>query len=444
MDNRLRYQKSFLIFEEEDSGFGAGQRPSGHVKIEIRDGKGKLFCQVSNLTGENGKVKYKLFLVKSDGVTAVPVFGGNIVLRGNKGELEWSFAPNDVNSTGISLEKFNIFAVLASSEDWQNGTIACPLVAYKGNKVQWRQNLNNVLIEQKNNKEILNQNQKVDDINNMHEDVVLESNIDEKEEVIKALKLDEGEKSGAGTTDMGKENEFIPVQEAVTQENNEPEVQNQNEPETKKPFENVEDATADANKVEDLPESQKEDEEKGKSYSSFDGSKLVDINAGSNDNINFNPNCMNCIFFNNKNAEKLKIKEFGSEELSRQFDVTFERYSPFLAKRSDYSWWKVASPVHLNNILFTFGIKIPVLFNPLVLMAHYKYKHLIVGLYRDSQKDKDYVVCGIPGVYWVDEKPFGNACRWAQVEGNTPTYGAFGYWVVYINPKTGKILAIEE
>jgi len=81
MDNRLRYQKSFLIFDEEDSGFGTGQRPSGHVKIEIRDGNGKLFCQVSNLTEENGKTGYKLFLVESDGLTAVPVFAGNIVLR---------------------------------------------------------------------------------------------------------------------------------------------------------------------------------------------------------------------------------------------------------------------------------------------------------------------------------------------------------------------------
>ena len=169
----------------------------------------------------------------------------------------------------------------------------------------------------------------------------------------------------------------------------------------------------------------------------------MDMNAGADQNLKFNPNCMNCIFFNNKNPDQPKQKEFTSEELSRQFDVTFERYSPFMVKRSDYSWWKVASPVHLNNILFTFGIKIPVLFNPLVLMAHYKYKHLIVGLYRDAQRDKDYVVCGIPGVYWVDEKPFGNACRWAQVEGNTPTYGAFGYWVVYINPKTGKILSVD-
>jgi hypothetical protein len=56
MDNRFRYQRSFIIFDEEDSGFGTEQRPSGHIKIEIRDGKGKIFCQESKITEYNGKV----------------------------------------------------------------------------------------------------------------------------------------------------------------------------------------------------------------------------------------------------------------------------------------------------------------------------------------------------------------------------------------------------
>jgi len=30
----------------------------------------------------------------------------------------------------------------------------------------------------------------------------------------------------------------------------------------------------------------------------------------------------------------------------------------------------------------------------------------------------------------------------AQVDGNVPKYGAFGYWLVYINPNTGEILNV--
>ena len=75
------------------------------------------------------------------------------------------------------------------------------------------------------------------------------------------------------------------------------------------------------------------------------------------------------------------------------------------------------------------------------MMSYFKYKHMIVGLYEDRKKKLKYIVCGIPGLYWVDENPFGEVCRWAQVEGDKPRYGAFGYWLIYINPATGRILS---
>jgi len=62
MDNRFKYHRSFLIFTHEDSRNGEGREPSGYVKIEIRDGRGKLCCQVSNLRESNDAV-YKLYLI---------------------------------------------------------------------------------------------------------------------------------------------------------------------------------------------------------------------------------------------------------------------------------------------------------------------------------------------------------------------------------------------
>ncbi|WP_010681075.1 DUF7922 domain-containing protein [Acetivibrio cellulolyticus] len=444
MDNKFRYQKSFLIFDEEDSGFGTEQRPSGHVKVEIRDGRGKLFCQVSNLTEDKGKVEYKLFVIMSDDSLAVPVLAGNIELKRNKGELEWGFDPYDVDKTGIAFDRFNVVAILADYEDSQNNSVVCPLAAYKGSKVEWRRKLNKVLKEEKSAKEILNQNPKDDDIINKDKCVKAENESNKKEVDNKISKHDELCQNVAENGEINKENEFVTAQEPVVTVDNGIVSKKDNDIKIEKPAESAE-KNKKSNAIEPKVDKLIQNQENAKSYSSFDGSKLFGMYSGDGkDNNSFNTNCMNCMFFNNKSTQKPDIKEFGYEELSKQFDLTFERYSPFSVKRTDYNWWKVASPVHLNNILYTFGIKIPVLFNPLVLMAHYKYKHLIVGIYQDEKRERDYVVCGIPGVYWVDEKPFGNACRWAQVEGNTPVYGAFGYWIVYINPKTGKILAIEE
>lgn len=459
MDNKFKYQRSFLIFDEEDNGYGAQQTPSGHIKIEIREGKGKLFCQVNNLSDDNGKIEYRLFLIKSDELQIVPVFVGKIELKKNRGEIEWSFETNNISKTDLAFDKFNVIAVLANYSGRKSDHTICPLAAYKDGKVEWRQKLNDVLQEEKLDEKMLNQNKEVGDGPNKYIKENFES-INKKEESIKINDSIEKEQSKAGNSQIiTKVNNLMSEQITEDIEKNICEAEKELEQNPKKDINYFENNKKD-NKteyIEEKPEEQKPLEEKaneekpikdqiyGKSYSSFDGSKLFNMYTGeSKDNINLNTDCMNCIFLNNKNIDKPKINEFRVEELSKEFDLTFEKCMPFSVKRADYNWWKATSPVHLNNILYKFGIKIPVLFNPLVLMAHYKYNHLIVGVYQDDIRQKDYIVFGIPGVYWVDEKPFGNACRWAQVEGNTPTYGAYGYWIVYINPKTGKILAIEE
>ncbi len=456
MDNKLKYQRSFLIFDEEDNGYGTEQKPSGHVKIEIREGKGKLFCQVSNLSEDNGKIQYQLFLIKSDHHQVVPVLVGNIELKKNRGDVEWVFDPYDINKTKLVFDEFNVIAVLANYTDRKNNYSICPLVAYKDGKVEWRQKLNNILQEEKSKEEPLKQFSKVDDISinvidNKHEIA------NKKQEGTKADNPIEEQQSEANNEEITAEINNLLDKQKPDEEKDKVKGENEAELDGEKPLELLEknEISDESKPLEEKPVEEELLKEKqinektikvnDKSYSSYDGSKLFDMYTDDGkENINLNTNCINCIFLNNKNSNKPEVKEFGYEELTKQFDLTFEKYVPFSVKRTDYNWWKVTSPIHLNNILYKFGIKIPVLFNPLVLMAHYKYNHLIVGVYQDDIRQKDYIVCGIPGVYWVDEKPFGNACRWAQVEGNTPAYGAFGYWIVYINPKTGKILAIEE
>jgi hypothetical protein len=85
----------------------------------------------------------------------------------------------------------------------------------------------------------------------------------------------------------------------------------------------------------------------------------------------------------------------------------------------------------------------PLLFNPAVMMSHFKYRHLLTGVYVERPKGREFIVCGIPGVNGIDETPFGEMCRWVQLEGYKPRYGSFGYWLVYIDPKTGKLFKLN-
>lgn len=135
--------------------------------------------------------------------------------------------------------------------------------------------------------------------------------------------------------------------------------------------------------------------------------------------------------------------DLNMPSLKEELDKNFEIYNPFKMKSKSIRWWKINSPGFLNNILFRNNVKSYLLFNPKVMLAHYKYRYIIFGVRNDKHTNKEYLICGVPGVYSIDENPFGSMASWAQLEGYRPKYGAFGYWVILIDPRTGKLLKIK-
>ncbi len=424
MNNKFKYLRSFLIFDQEDSRFKEGGDSSGYVKIEVRDGKGKLSCQVSNLK-EDTKTNYKLYMIKADDSDLTAVCAGSIPLAKGRGELNWSFNPSNVDCSGLTIEDFNIMAVLAENDDGHFGNVLCPLVSYKGSKIEWRHKMKRFLSDRQVTKEESAEkpdNKKASDVDKNIEkenkDIPAEELISKYENVIESKYV----KTSAGDGQREDDNEYggnkekdagtgITVQDNEQSKIFEPEIENNEE-------KNKEGSTGE--------HSDKNEQEQSMEERNTEGQNRISGNA-----------------VQNKNESEAEGHRPGVRELAESFDRYFEKYNPFKGGRKEYRWWKVSSPVHLNNILYQMDIKVPILFNPMVLMAHFKHRHLIVGTYEDDARDLSYIVCGVPGVYWVDEKPFGNICRWAQVEGSVPKYGAFGYWLVYINPKNGEILNIS-
>lgn len=142
--------------------------------------------------------------------------------------------------------------------------------------------------------------------------------------------------------------------------------------------------------------------------------------------------------------DKIKGRaELNLPDLKDELNKSFESYNPFKMKSKNFNWWKINSPGYLNNILFRNNIRTYLLFNPKVMLAHYKYRYIIFGIRIDRRTGKEYFICGIPGVYSIDENPFGSMGSWAQTEGYKPKYGAFGYWLIMIDPKTGKLIKVR-
>ncbi len=135
--------------------------------------------------------------------------------------------------------------------------------------------------------------------------------------------------------------------------------------------------------------------------------------------------------------------ELDIDLLKEELDKSFEPCNPFSTRSKRFKWWKINSPGYLNNILFRNNVKTYLLFNPKVMLAHYKYRYIIFGIRFDKFSGRERLVCGVPGVYSIDENPFGSIGSWVQLEGYKPKYGAFGYWIILIDPRTGKLIKIK-
>lgn len=410
MEVKSRFQRSFLIFENEDSGYEAGQKPSGYIKIEVREGKGRLWVSVQGLREPDDRFSYEVYLLKTAAARFTMTKIGKLLPGSNGYSFDLAFDPLNVAGTGLRTEDFNAAAIIVKFRDSKMKTVVCPLAAYRDSRTDWRSNAAKKLFENENRQDKSIEDEKIRDERISNEKISNENINDEN--------ITKDERFG---------DSFQSTEAVGSIEKSESEVK-------QKEFEN---------------ETAKNDNMGQQRKSAYDN-----INTGCmymNGNMcgmhlkggEANP-CAGCRAYNNTQGhEKMDLKPGNIERLKELLENNFERSDPFNSHRSDYKWWKVTNPVNLNNILYECGIRSPLLFNPVVMMSHYKYRHLIIGIFSDKQLRQEYLVSGVPGMHMVDKKPFSDMCRWVQLEGNRPVYGAFGYWLVYIDPKSGKLLNIQ-
>jgi hypothetical protein len=505
-----RYQRSFLIFSNEDSGFEDGKKPSGYLKLEVRDGKGKLDAVLHNLRDGKGRFVYTLYLLRTSSGDVSFLRAGEVRRVSGRNVLELAFDPGQFEYGHFSIEEFEIAAILVEYENRTGSGIICPLAAYRDKWSEWRNGLRKAFQERDVQMPVDSQPKASFDVQpstkasccahssteascgahssteascgahpttelssapqpasqasftpqsayqasadqpvyqelddqpvsdtpvNVCSEPVLSSHPHPEPEPAKSANIrTESEKSAGSQSESEPSSDphFIlrPESDHITG-NEEP------EPASGRQTPEYEQTAPD----------RKETEAAG-SNNNYPGS-LAGINTGC---VYLNGNLCDAFIAGRSNGDPCstcRISHNGSpaesqpsgdlEQLQKDLDDSFEASDPFRSRRSDYKWWRVTNPVNLNNILYQNNIRSPLLFNPAVMMAHYKYKHLIIGIFT-HRNGRRYVVCGVPGMHMVDMKPFGEMNTWVQAEGNRLKYGAFGYWLVYIDPENGKIM----
>lgn len=487
MENKTTFQRNFFIFNVEDTGYDTGQKLSGHVRMEIREGRGKLWMAVQNLNTMEGRLCYKLYMIRVSKGMAVAVCPGVLSVKHNRAELEWEFDPQNVHKSGIKINDFELFAVLAEYADKNNIRLICPLAAYRDKKVEWRNTIEGLIYRQKSISEKAFEKEVVSMYPGKMESKYIPPETKPEFNSFNVFPYQNIQHPAIESTQQYKEesfekdseyNKLEPAPEDVP--NREEEAYQENEdtnrgneevfPQNESVYHHTEEAypkneVAYTENKDAFPMDHEEsfgNDEISSRYekipvqapyiaspvnSSRPDSKCLYMNGNMCgmylSPAGVNP-CNTCsIHAQASKASEIEEKRGDLVKLKGQLERNFEPGDPFHSKRSDYKWWKVSNPVNLNNILYQCNIRSPLLFNPMVMMAHFKYRHLIIGIYTDKVRKREYVVCGVPGMNMVDKRPFGELCKWIQAEGNRPRYGAFGYWIVYIDPGTGKILSLK-
>jgi hypothetical protein len=133
--SKKSYNRYFIIFQEEDKGFGMAldKQPTGYTKIETRNGKCKITVYAQNLVKEKGP--YTCYLIDATKNPVVPAKLGELKIDDTgRGETWWEFKEDDVANTGVPVDRFNVAAVVV-----EGNKINAPLAGYVGkDKIVWK------------------------------------------------------------------------------------------------------------------------------------------------------------------------------------------------------------------------------------------------------------------------------------------------------------------
>lgn len=132
------YNRYFIIFQEEDRGFGMAidKQPTGYTKIETRNGRCKITSYVQNLLKDRGP--YVCCMIDSTQNPPVLARLGEVKVDDTgRGETWWEFKEDDIAGTGIPFDRFNVAAVIVEGD-----RMYAPLAGYMGReRIPWKDRL---------------------------------------------------------------------------------------------------------------------------------------------------------------------------------------------------------------------------------------------------------------------------------------------------------------
>ncbi len=438
------YERQFHIFKTMDNNW---ENPGGFIKVEINVDNTRFQLSLNNLSDKKDSA-YNLYGIHKDGDVLTYTDICRIQPINGRIDLKTNFPIEAIGSNKLNVHDINIYAVICLSTDNKaSETIKCPLVAYTKGEQLWKEQFERLLEQPPVIKHDKTPELEAEDKTNyqeISEEAEPEINLTQQDEVIDETEviniqpwtvLEEAEKEDKeypvempDTENTEQEREDFesakdaPISELSSkfQGGLSSVYQNPYEEEVREIDESVEQEMEESEETEEFGEAQNVWKMIQDDFNDISSIKIDESKEG-------------------KQSGEDRERSFNIQLLRQELDNSFEEYNPFRTRNRSFTWWKINSPGFLNNILFRNNIKTYLLFNPKVMLAHYKYRYIILGIKNNKQLGREKLICGIPGVYNIDDNPFNSVGSWVQMEGFRPKYGAFGYWIVMLDPRTGKL-----
>lgn len=391
MSGEFTYLRKYIILENSYTNI-KNINPKGHGKIEVRGIKGVMSLNVENSEGDKD---YRIYLLKDiNGQVKEQDLGRIITNEKGKSRTNITLNLRDLESKGFSIDEIDAILIrkgidilLAGYIDKDNGTID--------------RFIKQLIAEEK--EETF---ETFDDIEEREEILEIEDPIE-----IEELPMDE-----------------LSVQEPVIIE---------------KPYEPIdieevavkEEAVKEEEVVEEVVEIQEETKQTVEVEEEPNLEETVEIET-TTEEVSTYQSLEYIRRLNHKNQMTnyiLSILRF------------FPNIQPLRMYLHGYSWWQIEDGgtdsykgfLPYYNYLMSTNYKYPFLNNTTTcLNLIRKYGHYLFGMYKEGKETK-YYVYGVPGRFTIEEQPFkgitGFNTWYESTEG-------IGYWVLYIDPMTGKII----
>lgn len=499
MVSKNSYMRKFVILKGRKTSYSDSNKTKGHVKIEVRDGKGKLAFNVEGLKHIDDVDKaYKGYLVSKEQNHIIKTELGALEINKNgQGKAEWKIDPEAVGNSGIPLDRFQSIVVTLSIFEEDEHELDVLLVGFIDEKdgdtekiieeLKFSRKEVQIKEESDEDKDELQQ----ETLDEMEEELSQEKEIAKEYQAEDVIDVDTEEKyveqeyveqkyvqqAYVETEDIEDIEDIENIEDRTKQIENTEEVEETKEVnEEKEPQQEINHETKEDDAQEDVSEYQEieiEPEEQGQQrehqeakfddqYIKIDG-KEEEYFVSEQDKEQDKEQEQGAVdWFNSdfQNPYGYSINKDVNNENSNQiynYQITkytlnilkfFEKVEPFKNELKGYDFWEIDyDEDNLYRGFLPYYDYVVSMYYPYPSMYRTttcqglikKYKHYIFGVVMENEQPKHYIY-GIPGKFKSSEHPYrGSTGFTTWLQGKNYENDKLGYWLLHIDTTTGRV-----